>query len=416
MATSVARNVFPGAVVGRSFVLSVLFLVLVIALFFIPEIIHLQESLFKTSSKRAKSVSISSYKVDEESAKTSAAQKSHELSALDKILVMVNSGYIEGTKAAPPDGQASSRARLSISSLLPKQEQAQEAPINPDEGLSWRTLRNPGVMKVLRKARDDVRKLAKDIGPHRIQSRDALLSYQNGISWLLEGDRSPVPIQSALDYVERLDLDVTRALLKEKVDRSDYLRWSAVSLGPVFANSKATRIKQEYLAPYNPRITLAKVKVTIGKARVEKDGSIMAPSSRLKVVGFILGKDTKQVQLFKDGRRIKGITAAGKVDGEGKRVFRFTAPSAEGRFTIQASDSMDYVVQKNYRFLPRAAHFVRNFGAKSITLPFGSIEDTRSFEIREVDLRLDRFFRESINAYGPNQSMAEGEKYQLVAF
>ncbi len=405
--SSTARNSFAAAVVGRSFVLSILFLVLVIALFFIPEIIHLQEGILK-GGNRSQAASVSSYKVDEASERQSELDPSKNLSALDKVLVLVNSGYLGGGKDQPvtPD---SVRARLNIPG-------APAASAPEDANVSWKTIRTPQVSKVLKKAKGDVRSLAKIMDANQYQTKEALLNYHNGIGWLLEGDKSPIPVQQALNYIERLDLDVTRAMIKEGIDRSDYIRWSKISLGPLFENGKARHLKQEYLAPYNPRITLARVRIKLGKARVAPDGRVFPPPSSIGVVGFIMGRDTQKVVLLRNGRKIRTIPVRKAVDSEGKRTFAFSLSPANGPIAIQATDALGGVVQKTYRFLPRAAALPRAANGRAVVLPFNNELRSRSFDIREVDLRMDRYFRESVTSYAADQEGRASEKYQLVAF
>lgn len=405
--SSTARNSFAAAVVGRSFVLSILFLILVIALFFIPEIIHLQEGILQGGNKSQAS-SVSSYKVNEASEHASELDQSKNLSALDKVLKLVNDGYI-GSGKDQPVNQDSARARLNIPGAPP-------VPAQEEGGVSWKTIRSPHVSKVLRKARDDVRSLARIISPDQYQTKEALLNYQNGIGWLLEGDKSPIPVQQGLDHIERLDLDVTRAMIKEAIDRADYIRWSKISLGPLFENGKARHLKQEYLAPYNPRITLAKVRINVGKPRVTSDGRIFPPPSSVGIVGFIMGKDTQKIAVMRNGRKIRALPLRKSVDSEGKRTFAFSLSPGNGPIAIQATDGLGTIVQKTYRFLPKAASLPRAENGRAVILPFNNDLQSRSFDVREVDLRMDRYFRESVTSYTPDQEGRASEKYQLVAF
>ncbi|NMC61909.1 MAG: hypothetical protein GYA55_01940 [SAR324 cluster bacterium] len=410
-----ARSMFPSAVVGKSFVLSILFLILVIALFFIPEIIQIQESLLSGGSASRKAVSVSSYSVSEEAARLSEIEKNKNLSSLDKVLSLINSGYLESkSKGSEITDRQSARARLNIPPGAPALESGTAEGV--EQGVTWKIIRSSEVSKVLRKAKDDVRMLARSLSPDAFQSREALLNYQNGIGWLLEGDKSPVTVQQALDYIERLDLDVTRALIREGVDRADYIRWSKISLGPLFVNSKARRLRQEYLSPFNPRITLASVRLNIGKFKVRSDGSVIPPSSSLRVVGFIMGKDTEKLTLLRNGHRVKKISLQRKVDDQGKRAFRFSVSPATGAITVQAIDGVNASVQKTYKFIPRASSFPRTSNRK-VLLPFNNVLSSRKFDLKEVDLRLDRFFRDSVSyAPSPEQQRAQAERYQLVPF
>jgi len=410
-----ARSMFPSAVVGRSFVLSILFLILVIALFFIPEIIQIQESLLSGKSASRRAVSVSSYSVSEEAARLSEIEKNKNLSSLDKVLSLINSGYLESkSKGTEIADRQSARARLNIPPGAPALESVTAEGV--EQGVTWKSIRSSEVSKVLRKAKDDVRMLARSISPGAYQSREALLNYQNGIGWLLEGDKSPVTVQQALDYIERLDLDVTRALIRERVDRADYIRWSKISLGPLFVNSKAARLRQEYLSPFNPRITLASVRLKIGKFKVRSDGRVIPPASSLNVSGFVMGKDTQKLTLLRNGRRVRNISLQRKVDDQGKRAFRFSVSPATGAIAVQAVDGIGSTVQKTYKFVPRASSFPRSSGRK-VLLPFNSVLSSRKFDLKEVDLRLDRFFRDSVSyTASPEQQRVQAERYQLVPF
>ncbi len=376
--TAVSRNIS-----GRNAALSLIFLLLISSLFFIPEIVGFQEKL--SSGKDA-------FQKDPEPEKyeTKTQESSDSISSLDRILMLLNSGFPDKIEAQKANGNTST-----ISLYTPSRARAVDD--------SWVRARDSKTKKALSVSHKDAKKIVKGIPESMARTRYSLVNYINGLDWLLKTEDPEISREQVLDYVERLDLDVTRSMIAEQADRLDFQTWSSISIGDLLTNSKALEAKQNFSAPYNPRITLAYVSIkkplTLDWKKYRHLGFI---PSRLKISGFVLGKDTDKLSLMRNGQLIRKVSLRRKTDTQGKRMFSASVKGADGVFSLRAVSKDGLVVEKFYQFLPRADKFPRD-DRDDIILPFKPISSPKSFGIGELDFRLDRFFR-----IGARSSLLQG--------
>lgn len=377
---------------AKSLAITSLILVLVIALFFIPEIISLQDSMLGKSVQKPRAAESIEAPSTTQVALTTSQPKGDMKgrSSLDRINALLKSGYLEN----PADG-----GKVDGDRTLPDVKiEGGGKPLEKLDEISWEKISSPQVRNLFQKAQKEAGVILKGLGEDRQQTRFALLSFVNGVSFILRANKTTMSPSEALNYLERLDLNVTTALLSENSDRADFLRWSKVSLGPIMENSKAERMKSSIQVPYNPKITLASV-VIVRPARTEFRRYLLKRKripSYMNVGGFVMGKDTRKLVLLRNGRKVRTINMTKGVDPQGKRAFRFTFPRADGVFSIVGYDTTGLTARKNYQFLPRADRFPRDEG-DIIYLPYRSVIDLTDFNLNEVDLRLDRLFRVSVD-------------------
>lgn len=360
----------------KNFFLSLGLLILVVSLFFIPEILGLYRSMVGSSEPRL------AEKAPEviEQVKQASTFKGTEL---DKILGLLSSGYL--------DNPSGIRASVNVRQVDPANPQVLDSLSEPK--ITWANIHSPEMKKAFTNAQKEARAIIADLGEGYERSKFALLNFSNGVSWISRAEPNSTTPEKALAYIEQLDLDVTKALIQEKAQRSEYVRWSRVSLGPLLSSSRAAREKIKLIFPYRPEVTLASVNLRRPPTKdyyryVSKGKNI--PTS-IRVAGFIIGKDTQELFLYRNGLRISRIPLRKKTDEEGKRVFRFSANRGDGIYTIRAVDKYGSVADYHYMFFPKADQFQRR-SDRSVALPFRSVMDVRNFSIKEVDPRINRFF------------------------
>lgn len=377
----------------KNIFVSLMLLGLVVSLFFIPELISVYRSFSSGSSKstiiahkaasKEQSSEIEVKKVSKETADTN----------LDKIFNLVSDGYLEN-----PSGEQQAKASLNPQSLDPKVIQNLG-----DKGITWELISTNAVRNAFRDAQRNAATILKTIPEKNQQTRFALISFINGTGWIQRAEKSSTSAEKALAYIEQLDTEVTMAMIRESVDRSDFIAWSKVSLGPLLSGSRAIRMKSRMEMPFNPRLTLASVELRRPpRSEYSKYFARGRPIPTLiRVSGFIIGKDTNKLVLIKNGRRATRISLKAKPDDEGKRMFRFSANRGEGLFTLRAVDKDGNIVDNIYSFFPRADLFPRRKN-NSLMLPIRSVTDPKDFSFGEVDPRLDRFFK--VASSSPQQS------------
>lgn len=384
-------NSMTGAI--KNIFVSMMLLALVVSLFFIPELISLYRS-FSSGNSKAPIIAQKST-TEAKSNKAPIKNVSNEIpkNNLDKIFNLVSEGYLEN-----PAGDKQAKASLNPQSLDPKVIQNLG-----DKTITWDLISTNSVRNAFRDAQRSASTILKTMPEKYQQTRFALISFINGSGWIQRAEKSSTSAEKALAYIEQLDTEVTMSMIRESVDRSDFIAWSKVSLGPLLSGSRAIRMKSRMEMPFNPRLTLASVEL---RRPPRSEYSKYFARGRdiptlVRVSGFIIGKDTNKLVLIKNGRRATRVSLKSKPDEEGKRMFRFSANRGEGLFTLRAIDKDGNIVDNIYSFFPRADMFPRRKN-NSLMLPIRSVTDPKDFSFGEVDPRLDRFFKVASNS--PQQS------------
>lgn len=360
----------------KNFFLSLGLLILIVSLFFIPEI----HGLYKTYFKVEKTIVVKETpEVIEPVRKASKVEEND----LDKILALLQSGYLDNPKGT--------KASLNTKSLDPLDPKILDSLGEPK--ITWANIKAPAMKQAFANAQKESRAINAELSDRYQKSKFALLNFSNGVAWIQKAETSSTSPEKALAYIEQLDLEVTRALVEENAERSEYVRWSRVSLGPLLSGSRAAREKLKLNMPYRPSVTIVAANL---KRPPPKDYYKYFSKGRniptsIRVSGFIFGKDTDQLVLYRNGLRLSKISLKKKVDEEGKRTFRFTSNRGDGIYTVRAVDKYGSVADYHYLFFPRADNFPRR-SDRSVVLPFFSVIDTKNFSIREVDPRLNQFF------------------------
>ncbi|MBN8551032.1 MAG: hypothetical protein J0M12_17095 [Deltaproteobacteria bacterium] len=373
---------------GRSnFMLTVVVCLVVIALFFIPEIIGFQRSFHKTSSSHLDSISARAAKREQPVVAGELSQP--EVSPLDEVSKLIN--FRSALPQAPQSVIAPAQPQLKeggsnvdpnllakcVATLSEPVEKKAERNLSQSP-LTWEKIRAPESQDILRRAQAEALAISRSIGPKKTESRYALITFSNAINAVLTGSDQFSSPEEAIGYVETVDQAVTKAIFREGVDRADYMRWQQVSLGPELKTSRVARTKAQYSMPFNPRITMEYV----GVRQLDPNPN---ESASVDFRGYMYGKDIKKVEVLWKGDTNE-ISLSDPDPKTGRRYFSNMLVDARGVYTLIVTDFEGNKYEKSYEFFPRVVGYQKNSNGFYV-IPYNSKE------MGEGDPRLDRMFR-----------------------
>jgi hypothetical protein len=402
------RETLPPKISLRGLIYSALLLLLVVSLFFIPELVKLQEKV--TSTKRttdkiltfgdsvSKTASTGEINIDE------ILEASRSGASLDSILSMVEkSGTPSNLESAETlslpinkNGSATSEksgTQLSVSDI-PNRAILEKALLSPQ--ITWDQLSSSQMKQSFKAAQSGAVKILKGLSAKQSSVRFALINYINGVGWLAKSDKKIMSAEEALAYIEQLDINVTQAMISSEIDAGDFEMWKSISIGSISGSTgRAAALKQQTRVMFNPRLTLTNVEV-LRKPDYVKQGygwrRVVNPQSRLKVVGFVLGKDARKITVLRNGRRINDVRLSSRPDEQGLRIFKWQSGDANGLITFRVFTKSGQAFQKHYVFIPKLYQRVKQDKDGFYMLPFG-MSDSDAIDLQTYDQRLDRFFR-----------------------
>ena len=336
---------------------------LIVALFFIPEIIQFQRSGSGTDSQKSAS--------GMKTLQTAAVSipKDPKDSQLNRIASLIDSGYLDrmGSKPAPESKPGDPKAANANSKTEGKAANQKET------GISWKGLKSKDSRMAMKRAHDEILNILRSLPADRKGSRFALLNFANGLEQVVDGGMDKtVPAPEALAQLENLHSACIKEFLREGVDQVSYKRFVAVSFGP--AISKYSIKLSGQLVPFNPQLTLINLDMS---SRRGKDAN--APVM-VAFEGFVVGDDVDRIEMVSGGIRFDDIIPR-KVESSGYRKFKTKRFELTGKVLLKVFDNRGRVYQKLYSFYPRARIFESRNGRFMIPKT-----------VSEYDNRLDRFF------------------------
>ena len=411
------KGVLPQDTQSRNAIVGAIVLIVAGILFFLPELSGLQRSLFGNGRNARTEVASSSNgkqqpelmispddaKPDDAIAKTANALKeklpsidatvdqtqvlpkpegmqttevidphlpiaaSDQTSLLDRVLNKINAGDFDANRAqaqavssTSPENQLKLKPAKGKKPLTREEERqllAQALSIKP---LTWEVLSRQEVSEPIKRAVRDSQTLMKVIDPKMEKSRIALVAYSSGLTMFTQGALKKFSPQESMNYLGKLDLDVTRALTGEGVSRGVYRVWSGISLGALVDSTGANVVKARMTPPFVSDVTLVEVKVTETIPKPVKAKQAMKPIPNIQNLGVkavVIGTDASVVEVYR-GKELISSTKLGKVKaGQEARKFGFTVKgikAASGLFTVVAIDESGETLSKHYQFLPQA--------------------------------------------------------------
>lgn len=338
---------------AQSFLLMGLVIILVVALFFIPEIIDFQKSLSNSDSQVA---STKSTVTSEEPDQTIVIPP--DSGPLGEITALLDGNYIEQLKAK----------RIIQTNLRGT------AKVGPQQ-LAWDTIRNPGSADVLRNAEREAMAMVKELPEKFSATRFALFNFVNAVRMVLQNGEHSMTPEDAIQYVEFARIAVTRAMERENVERAIYNRWVSLSLGPVIDRARGFDLDNP--KPFNPQLTLTWVSVYKPGNNYGRwvDHAPVYMSFR----GYVVGRDVDRIEFYLNGNRV-GKAIPTTPDQYGRRIFRYGQANGRGVYTLRVYDKFGQIYVKTYNFYPRVRALPWKRG--SFAVP----------KVAPTDRRLDRFF------------------------
>lgn len=371
--------------------LTIVVCLVVMALFFIPEIIGFQRS-FRGSSSLSSVDSTSTHSVKREVPVVEGELSQPETSPLEEVSKLVNYRATIPNAPLTSASQPVSQPQLSegganvdpnllakcVATLSEPVEKKAERNLSQSP-LTWDKIKSPESQEVLRRAQGEALAISRALPPKKTETRYALITFANAVNAVLTGADQFSSPDEAIGYVETVDQAVTKAIFREGVERADYMRWQQVSLGPELRTSRVARTKAQYQMPFNPRVTLEYVGVR------QLEPNIEAPAS-VDFRGYMFGKDIVKVQLRWKNRDLGELGLSEPDPNNGRRYFAYTLTDARGIYTVIAKDSNGDKFEKSYEFFPHAAGYPKNYEG-FFEVPYNSTE------WGESDPRIDKLFR-----------------------
>ncbi len=345
--SSLTKGVGISRVSAKSIVVTVAVLLVVLALFFIPEIISFQRSLGSASHSETSGAALASRE---------------SKGALDQVSNLISGGYIEQLKAK----------KVAATTVNPSDKPATAGPTR----VTWDDIKNKESTGALRAAQREALAMVKKLPSSKVASRYALLNLSSAIDMVLGGSDTAMSAEEALRYLEFVRSAAAGALQRDGAESADYNRMVEFPLGPAVAKLGQVGTARA-LQPFDPRLTFNGVLV---KQQSDNYGR-WNPRGKVYVYlrGFVIGKDVKYIEVYRDGQRYARITPRAP-NGAGRRNFRTRQWSGQGLFSFQVVDKSGQTFEKQYRFYPRAAKFPWRRG--SFQIPIRG----------ENDFRVDRYF------------------------
>ena len=389
---SLVKDIRISGLARSNLFITIMLLLVVVALFFIPELVSFQRSMGGGESRpRIASTDVELVPSVPEDAEKPAQPRS----GLSKILGLLDSGYIESSSKRKMQDAANvepesehrpaTRAERAIEDVraalkLGDSGQVDAPSLVSGEPVTWKMIHAKGTQIVFKKAQKDALGIAKALPEQFPGSRYALLNFASGIGRVLDSGDKSMKADEALSYLSFLDQTVTESMLRERVDRTDYIKWAEVSLGPLLENSRAEQMKVRMTPSFNPKLTLTWVEVVQPADRFGR----WKPTGRayVRAEGFVVGKDAKKIELWKNGELDRRITLHKKADSRGRRFFKMPRRDARGLYTIQIIDRDGHRYSRNFNFYDRAAEFGWNAKGGRFMVPF-----------QQGDMRFTSYFR-----------------------
>jgi len=345
-----------------SILISLGMFLVVLALFFIPEIIDLQSYISKGQLPAVSDVQPEERK--EAVARAKAAEKEEQRiyeeweSPLERILVSLETGeafaisedeldYGEHLFSAPPEMV---RARLdTIKSKL----SISEHELEKKKEIKWEHFQRRETQKDIRGALRDIASLVDDLDESKRNSRRTLTNMSRGLEAVsrYKPGNNGLSAPEALGYLEYLEVEASKALLAERVERNHYLRWNDVSFGEPFADRYSATFKRNHIPPFRPQLIIQTFNINHIEGRNDTPSTFTVG----RVRGYVRGDDIASVTVYSGNRERGSVSLAKDSNEEGTRsIGTRSRLNAKSEITFVVEDRLGEIYTKSYLFYPRA--------------------------------------------------------------
>ena len=352
-----------------NFFFVVIFGLIVVGLFFIPEISSLlgiagTNSTEKVASRELEESEAVNLEIEDTRARLDP-QAEVKVETSDSILGRFHNALYSGEY----DNVSAPKENVSVKNKTPEIKQ-----------FTWEGVLTSDATKSLETARSKYLKLAADLGDNHPTSRAASVSMANGISYFTGEAKKMMKIGSAVQYLNSLDRQIGEAFNAERVERAMYLAWNEASDG---ALRDLIGYSNQLLIPaFDPGFQLSNVII-----KTEKSVACQADVSTgvtVDLKGVARGSGLLRVELYDGKDLIKEFkfNRKGKAPPSGLNISTGKL-NAMNRYTFKFYDVLGKTFSKTYQFYPGVNRFPYDANRRQYVLPFQ--RDT-------IDKRLDRAF------------------------
>jgi hypothetical protein len=234
-----------------------------------------------------------------------------------------------------------------------QEERKQIIKILSKEELTWQDLNNPLIIQPVDKAMNEGAALIKALDPRYSRTKFALLNYLKGLEILKTPNNTLITPKEAIDYIGSLDIKVTQSFIEERIGRTEYLIWRAISLTP-FIEAAGGINSVDYIPPFKTDIIVTELNITNNLVSKPKGGKYRM--WLIKVKGLIEGREANKLQIYHGRNLIQLIdlpSAPGDIASKSYRNFSFSFNDNIGSrpYTIRALGENGSYFQKSYSFI-----------------------------------------------------------------
>lgn len=258
----------------------------------------------------------------------------------------------------------------------------------PEIVVTWDSFTERANLRNLKKAVKTMKKLEMSLKAD-VRGKESLAilkNYSEIIQYIMKKgeDSYPTPEKAYSDVITNEKL-LTRALVKEKVDRASRILWSQVDLGQGLQSQQSLSEKKRIIGPFRPDPRLQKLQIVQSS---NSDSYDPTRPLQIRIDGVIRGNDVASIELvprstITSAQRVK-LRRTTDLLGQRRFTVRAAQPPTDETFILRVTDIRGDTYLKRYKFYPRVTKFT-----------WLGIRERGRFAIpyREGDPRLDKYFR-----------------------
>jgi len=230
-----------------------------------------------------------------------------------------------------------------------KNKKGKKTLLDPNN-VTWNQLHDKPVVTLLNEAKVGAVDLAEALPVRYSASKYALYNFINGINTVLASNEKKMTAKDAVSYLEFLDMETTRAFIRERVSRGNFMTWAQISLTPVFGRDNAETFKLMARPPYQPFFELRNVNVEVKRARKVSDAWDPRAVAILVADGIGNVDEVAKVDVYQNGKYIRSLKL--KKDNENQELgsFGFKDKGVDGIYSFHISNKEGNTFVKKYKF------------------------------------------------------------------
>lgn len=251
---------------------------------------------------------------------------------------------------------------------------------------TWDILQLPIVMTTIQRAAAESESVFRMLPPEKSEARLAVRNFIAGLEYFQGREVRSLAPQEGLQFLRRIDRDVTDSLIKDNVGRDIFNVWRNVSLETILLTSGALDYRDALAPPFFADIIVTGVSIADDN---QKKSNIIRRKLRwnLTIGGIVESAAATQVELLGPGKLRKTMALPATKDGKWRSFSFTTSGSPYGQFILRVSDGEGGFLEKYYSFLKIGLKY-RNPQTGEYRIPVVSTKE----KDRPVDRFLDKIF------------------------